>query len=178
MFGVVDDSTRRNLLTALAQCTISHFRSSSTKSSSWFLSSLFSEEYHQKLPKKEVRLDTDEYSHVHPAVLNQFDTLLREYPHAFLLPGATLRRIHGTEHHINTGNALPSYKPPYRMSPSELQAVRDQITAILKQDIIRPSKSPWGAPAILVCRKDLHGKPQPTRFVVNYRALNSVTKSD
>ena len=125
-----------------------------------------------------MRLDTDEYSHVHPAVLNQFDTLLREYPHAFLLPGATLRRIHGTEHHINTGNALPSYKPPYRMSPSELQAVHDQITAMLKQDIIRPSKSPWGAPAILVCRKDLHGKPQPTRFVVNYRALNSVTKSD
>ena len=31
---------RRNLLTALAQCTVSHFRSSSTKSSSWFLSSL------------------------------------------------------------------------------------------------------------------------------------------
>ena len=33
---------RRNLLTALAQCTVSHFRSSSTKSSSWFLSSLVS----------------------------------------------------------------------------------------------------------------------------------------
>ena len=137
----------------------------------------FSEEYHQKL-RKELRLDTDEYSHVHPAVLNQFDTLLRKYPHAFLLPGAPLRRIHGTEHHINTENAPPCYKPPYRMSPSELQAVRDQITAMLKQDIIRPSKSPWGAPAILVRRKDLHGKPQPPRFVVDYRALNSVTKSD
>ena len=33
---------RRNLLIALAQCTVSHFRSSSTKSSSWFLSSLVS----------------------------------------------------------------------------------------------------------------------------------------
>lgn len=64
------------------------------------------------------------------------------------------------------------------MSPSELQAVRDQITAMLKQDFIRPSKSPWGAPAILVRRKDLHGKPQPPRFVIDYRALNSVTKSD
>ena len=30
---------RRNLLAALAQYTVSHFRSSSTKSSSWFLSS-------------------------------------------------------------------------------------------------------------------------------------------
>ena len=31
---------RRNLLVALARCTVTHFRSSSTKSSSWFLSSL------------------------------------------------------------------------------------------------------------------------------------------
>ena len=64
------------------------------------------------------------------------------------------------------------------MSPSELQAVRDQITAMLKQDIIQPSKSPWGPPAVLVRRKDLHGKPQPPCFVVDFRTLNSVTKSD
>ena len=31
---------------------------------------------------------------------------------------------------------------------------------------------------ILVRRKDLHGKPNPPRFVVDYRALHSVTKSD
>ena len=31
---------RRNLLVALAQYTVTHFRSSSTKLSSWFLSSL------------------------------------------------------------------------------------------------------------------------------------------
>ena len=48
MFGVVDDTTptsltrRRNLLVALAQYTVTHFRSSSTKPSSWFLSSLLS----------------------------------------------------------------------------------------------------------------------------------------
>ena len=77
----------------------------------------FLETYHQKLR------DSDEYSHVDPAVLDQFDTLLRKYPHAlFLLPGAPLRCIHGTEHHIDTGNASPCYKPPYmyRMSPLEL----------------------------------------------------------
>ena len=32
---------RRNLLVALAQYSVTHFRSSSTKPSSWFLSSLF-----------------------------------------------------------------------------------------------------------------------------------------
>ena len=45
------------------------------------------------------------------------------------------------------------------MSPPELQAVRHQINDMLRQDIIQPSKSQWGAPAILVGRKDLHGKP-------------------
>ena len=77
---------------------------------------------------------------------------------------------------INTGKASPCYKPTYRMSPSKLQVVRNQINAMIKQDNIRPSKSPWGAPAIIVRRKDLNGKPQPPRFVLDYRALNSVTK--
>ena len=78
-------------------------------------------------------------------------TLLQKYPHAFLFTGAP-RRIHGTEHHITL--VTHNYKPLYRMRPSEGQAVRDQINAMLKQDIIRPSKSPWGAPAILVRIKD------------------------
>ena len=64
------------------------------------------------------------------------------------------------------------------MSPTELQGVRTQINDMLRQQIIQPSKSPRGAPAILVRRKDVQGKPQPPRFVVDYRALNSVTKSD
>ena len=64
------------------------------------------------------------------------------------------------------------------MSSPELQAVLHQINDMLRQDIIQPSKSPWGAPTILIRRKDLHGKPQPPRFVVDYRALNSVNKSD
>jgi len=56
--------------------------------------------------------------------------------------------------------------------------VRNQINVMLQQDIIRPSKFPWGAPAILGRRKDLHGKPQHPRFAVDYRLLNSVTKND
>ena len=64
------------------------------------------------------------------------------------------------------------------MSTPELQAVRHEINDMLQQGIIRPSKSPWGAPAILVPSKDLHSKPQPPRVVVDYRAINSVTKSD
>ena len=61
------------------------------------------EEYHAKL-RAELRIDCDEHSHVDPAVLAEFDTLFRTYPHAFLLPGEPLRRIHGSEHHNATSH--------------------------------------------------------------------------
>ena len=41
---------RQNLLVALAQYTVTHIRSSSTKSSSWFLSSLLKFPYRRPLP--------------------------------------------------------------------------------------------------------------------------------
>jgi hypothetical protein len=48
---------------------------------------------------------------------------------------------------------------------------------MLKKEIIRPSSSPWAAPAILVPKKSESGKPK-FRFCVDFRALNAVTKFD
>ena len=42
--------------------------------------------------------------------------------------------------------------------------------------IIQPSKFEWGAPCILVHKPLENGLPQPPRFVVDYRGLNSVTR--
>ena len=50
------------------------------------------------------------------------------------------------------------------MSPPEFQPVHRQINDMLRRDIIQPPKSLWGAPAILVRREDLHGKPQPPQI--------------
>ena len=49
---------------------------------------------------------------------------------------------------------------------------------MVKLKIIQPSHSPWGAPCILVRKPLEKGKPQPPRFVVDYRALNAVTMGD
>jgi len=59
---------------------------------------------------------------------------------------------------------------PYRMSASELGELKKQLEELLKKQFIRPSVSPWGAPVLLVKKKD-----RSMRLCVDYRQLNKVT---
>jgi hypothetical protein len=52
--------------------------------------------------------------------------------------------------------------------------VKQQINDMLKNNIIRPSTSPFASPILLVAKKE-EGQ---MRFCVDYRALNSVTIKD
>ncbi|KAA8495185.1 Transposon Ty3-I Gag-Pol polyprotein [Porphyridium purpureum] len=61
----------------------------------------------------------------------------------------------------------------YRLSPSELEALRESLNDLLKRGFIRPSRSPFGAPVLFVKKKD-----GSLRMCVDYRALNDVTIKD
>ena len=62
---------------------------------------------------------------------------------------------------------------PQRVPFSLRGKVCQHIDEMLKQGVIVPLSSPWASPMVLVAKKD--GK---TRFCVDYRKLNAVTKPD
>ncbi|GJS39050.1 putative reverse transcriptase domain-containing protein [Tanacetum coccineum] len=50
--------------------------------------------------------------------------------------------------------AAPVARAPYRLAPSELKELSDQLKELLEKGFIRPSSSPWGAPVLFVKKKD------------------------
>ena len=50
--------------------------------------------------------------------------------------------------------ANPVSIAPYRMSPVELAEVKAHVQDLLSKKFVRPSVSPWGAPVLLVKKKD------------------------
>ena len=64
----------------------------------------------------------------------------------------------------------PVSMAPYRMSASELSELKKQLEELLEKKFIRPSVSPWGAPVLLVKKKE-----GTMRLCVDYRQLNKVT---
>lgn len=71
---------------------------------------------------------------------------------------------------IDTGDARPINRPPYKMSPAESDELKRQLTELLALGLIRPSSSPWGAPVLFVRKKD-----GSLRMCIDYRALNRIS---
>ncbi|GJS94131.1 putative reverse transcriptase domain-containing protein [Tanacetum coccineum] len=48
----------------------------------------------------------------------------------------------------------PVARAPYRLAPSEMQELSNQLQELADRGFIRPSTSPWGAPVLFVKKKD------------------------
>jgi hypothetical protein len=99
--------------------------------------------------------------------------LLKEYSDVFrseLPDGWPPKR--SVDHAMETEHgAKPSHRSLYQLSPAEMQEAKEYVVDLMKKGMIRPRNSPYGAPLLFV--KD-GGKP--LRGVVDYRALNRMTK--
>ncbi|GJT74549.1 putative reverse transcriptase domain-containing protein [Tanacetum coccineum] len=66
--------------------------------------------------------------------------------------------------------ATPVVRAPYRLAPSEMQELFDQLQELADRGFIRPSTSPWGAPVLFVKKK--YGS---FRMCIDYWELNKLT---
>jgi hypothetical protein len=97
--------------------------------------------------------------------------IVRGYPDVFLEELLCMTPHRDIEFIIELlpGTLLIS-KKPHRMPMNELVELKKQIAELQAKGFIRPSSSPWGAPALFVENKD-----GTQRMCVDYRSLNEVT---
>nr|GEY22732.1 putative reverse transcriptase domain-containing protein [Tanacetum cinerariifolium] len=66
--------------------------------------------------------------------------------------------------------ALPVVKSPYRLAPSEMQELSNQLKELQEKGFILPSHSPWGTHVLIVKKKE-----GALRMCIDYRELNELT---
>ncbi|GJX40904.1 putative reverse transcriptase domain-containing protein, partial [Tanacetum coccineum] len=97
--------------------------------------------------------------------------IVQDFPEIFPedLPGIPPTRQ--VEFQINLiPGAAPVARAPYRLAPSEMKELSDQLKELSDKGFIRPSSSPWGAPVLFVKKKD-----GSFRMCIDYRELNKLT---
>ena len=77
------------------------------------------------------------------------------------------------QHEIHIDKVSPIRQRFRRMSPQHRKEVRKLLSDMLARNIISPSKSPWASPVVLVKKKN-----GASRFCVDYRQVNAVTRKD
>ncbi|GKC83258.1 putative reverse transcriptase domain-containing protein [Tanacetum coccineum] len=97
--------------------------------------------------------------------------IVRDFSEVFPkdLPGLPLTRQ--VEFQINLILCVaPIALVPYRLAPSEMKELSEQLKELSDKGFIRPSSSPWGAPVLFVKKKD-----GSFRMCIDYRELNKLT---
>lgn len=113
------------------------------------------------------------WSHLTHRELRKAHHFIQKHGQIFASKDLPTGRTHIVQHSINTTSSLPIRQPPRRLPLAKQQEASDLIYKMLQDGIIEESSSPWSSPVVLVTKKD-----GTTRFCVDYRRLNDITKKD
>jgi hypothetical protein len=105
---------------------------------------------------------------------SQLTELLDQYGDLFVTQNENIGIVPFIKHVVDTGEAEPIRSKPYRVSFKEQQVIRKLVDEMLEAGVIRPSRSHWASPVVLVKKKGT----SDLRFCVDYRKINKVTKVD
>ena len=102
-------------------------------------------------------------------------SLLKEYHDIFLLEKHDMGHTNATKHKIVLKDPdTPPFKERFcRITPPQLDEVREHLKLMLDAGVIWPSNSPWCNAVVLVRKKD-----GSFRFCIDFRKLNSLTVKD
>ncbi|GKC03152.1 putative reverse transcriptase domain-containing protein, partial [Tanacetum coccineum] len=97
--------------------------------------------------------------------------IIRDFPDVFPedLPGLPPTRQGEFQIDLIPG-AAPVARAPYRLAPSEMKELSEQLKELFDKGFIRPSSSPWGASVLFVKKKD-----GSFRMCIDYQELNKLT---
>lgn len=123
-------------------------------------------ELHDRIFNMGVHLPKEQQQQLY-SILNKHKSVFDTSTPSIMKTDGHYHRIPVKPHHP------PIHSYPYRKSPAENKAINEQVQEMLKNNVIRPSASPWSSPVVIINKKD--GSP---RFCVDYRKLNSITERD
>ncbi|GKD32850.1 putative reverse transcriptase domain-containing protein, partial [Tanacetum coccineum] len=97
--------------------------------------------------------------------------IVRDFPEVFPEELSGLPPTRQVEFQIDLMSSdAPVARAPYRLAPSEMKELSEQMQELSDKGFIRPSSSPWGAPVLFVKKKD-----GSFRMCIDYRELNKLT---
>ena len=105
-----------------------------------------------------------------PAQKQDLEEVILQHQDVFSeLPGRTTI----TQHGIKTAPGITVRVPPYRVPEARRNAIREEVTRMLRLRVIEESRSAWSSPVVLVPKPD-----GSFRFCNDFRKLNEVSEFD
>nr|GFA87589.1 putative reverse transcriptase domain-containing protein [Tanacetum cinerariifolium] len=96
--------------------------------------------------------------------------IVRDFPEVFPEDFLGIPPARQVEIQILVPGAAPVARAPYRLTPSEMKELAEQLQELSNKGFIGPSSSPWGASVLFVKKKD-----GSFRMCIDYRELNKLT---